>query len=133
MTPIVLVDTSGWICYFARKGYEEAKETIAALLDQDRVATSGPILVELVQGARNQGEKEMIQQYFQGVHWLPVQDHHWHEAADLSYDLRRKGITLSAMDTLIATLASDYHCTLLHRDSDFERIPKHSDLQTFPV
>jgi hypothetical protein len=133
MTPLVLIDTSGWICYFARKGYEEAKKAISVLLDEDRVATSGPILIELVQGARNQEEKEMIRQYFQGVHWLSVHDHHWHGAADLAYELRRKGITPSAIDALIATLAVDYQCTLLHRDSDFERISRHSTLRTFPL
>jgi predicted nucleic acid-binding protein len=133
MTPLVLVDTSGWICYFARKGYEDAKKAIATLLDEDRAATCGPILIELVQGARNQKEKEMIKQYFQGVHWLPVHDDHWHEAADLAYELRRKGITPSAIDALIATLAVDYQCILLHKDSDFERISKHSPLRTFPL
>ena len=133
MTPLVLVDTSGWICYFARKGYEEAKKAIGALLDEDRAATCGPILNELVPGARDQREKEILRQYFLGVHWLPVQDHHRHGAADLAYELRRKGITPSAIDALIATLAVDYQCTLLHRDSDFERISKPSPLRTFPL
>ena len=133
MTPLVLVDTSGWICYFARKGYEEAKKAIATLLDEDRAATCGPILIELVQGARDQKEKEMIKQNFHGVHLLPVHDDHWHGAADLAYELRRKGITPSATDTLIATLAVDYQCILLHKDSDFERISRHSPLRTFPL
>ena len=133
MTPLVLVDTSGWICFFAQKGYEDYKRTIATLLDEDRAATSGPILIEIVQGARNQEEKEMIMQYFQGVHWLPVYDAHWHQAAELAFDLRRKGITTSAIDTLIAALAIDYQCVLLHKDSDFERISKHSTLRSFPL
>ncbi len=133
MTSLVLVDTSGWICYFAKKRYEEAKKAIGGLLDEDRAATCGPILLELVQGARDQKEKETLEEYFQGVHWLPVQDRHWHGAADMAYELRRKGITPSAIDALIATLAVDYQCILLHRDSDFERISKHSPLRTFPL
>ena len=133
MTPLVLVDTSGWICFFAKKGYEGYKKIISTLLDEDRAATSGPILIEIVQGARNQEEKEMIMQYFQGVHWLPVYDAHWHQAGELAFDLRRKGITTSAIDTLIAALASDYQCALLHKDSDFERISKHSTLRSFPL
>ena len=128
-----MIDTNGWICFFAKKGYEDYKRTIATLLDEDRAATCGPILIELVQGARDQKEKEMIQQYFQGLHWLSVHDHHWHGAADLAYELRRKEITPSAIDALIATLAVDYQCTLLHRDSDFERISRHSTLRTFPL
>ena len=133
MTPLVLVDTSGWICFFARKGYENFKTTISTLLDEDRVATSGPILIEVIQGARNEAEKEMIREYFQGVHWLPVHDTHWHQAAELAFELRRKGITSSAMDTLIASLAIDYRCALLHKDSDFEWMIKHSSLRSFPL
>jgi predicted nucleic acid-binding protein len=133
MTPLVLVDTSGWICFFAKKAHEEYKKIISTLLDEDRAAMSGPILIEIVQGARHQEEKDMINQYFQGVHWLPVHDHHWRQAAELAFELRRKGITTSAIDTLIATLAIDYQCALLHKDSDFERISKHSTLCTFPL
>jgi hypothetical protein len=133
MTSLVLVDTSGWICYFARKGYRNFKTAIAGLLDEDRVATSGPILIEIVQGAKNQEEKEMINQYFHGVQWLPVYDHHWRQAAELAFDLRRKGITSSAIDTLIAALAIDYQCALLHKDSDFDLISRHSALRSFPL
>jgi predicted nucleic acid-binding protein len=133
MIPLVLVDTSGWICFLARKGYEDFKITIATLLDEDRVATGGPILIEVIQGARSKIEKEMINQCFQGVHWLRVHDTHWHQAAELAFELRRKGITTSAIDTLIAVLAIDYRCALLHKDSDFDLISKHSSLRSFPL
>jgi hypothetical protein len=133
MTPLVLVDTSGWICFFARKGYEDFKTTIAVLLDEDRVATGGPILIEVIQGAKSKAEKEMISRCFQGVHWLPVRDTHWHQAAEFAFDLRRKGITTSATDTLIAALAIDYRCALLHKDSDFDLISRHSALRSFPL
>ena len=38
----VLIDTSGWICFFARRGYEDMKKAISVLLDEDRVAIAGP-------------------------------------------------------------------------------------------
>jgi len=129
----VLIDTSGWVCFFSRRGYWEIKETISNLLDEDRVAIAGPILIELIQGARNREEKENIKNYVKGLHWLPVIDEHWHESAELAFDLRRKGITTSAIDTLIAAVAIDYNFPLLHKDSDFDQIARHTSLISYTL
>ncbi len=131
MKSLVLIDTSGWICFFSRRGYDEIKKVISTLLDEDRVAITGPILIELVQGVRTEKEKEDIKRYMRGIHWLPVMDDHWHKAAELAFNLRRKGITSSAMDTLIATLAMEYGCHLLHKDSHFEFISRNSPLKCY--
>ena len=132
MNDLVLVDTSAWICFFSRRGFEEIKKTLSTLLDEDRAATAGPILMELIQGARTGEEKETVKRLFKGIHWLSMSDDHWYEAAEMAFDLRRKGITSSTIDTLIATLAVDYRCTLLHRDSHFELIARHSELMCYP-
>lgn len=128
MKDLVLIDTSGWICFFSRRGYEEMKKRISTLLEEDRVAIAGPILIELIQGTRNEEEKEKVKAYVKGLHWLPVTDDHWHQSADFAFKLRRKGITSSAIDVLIATLATDYQCSLLHKDSDFDQISRHCSL-----
>jgi predicted nucleic acid-binding protein len=131
MNELVLIDTSAWICFFSRKGFEEIKKTVVALLDENRTATAGPILVELIQGTRTGEEKETIKRLFGGVHWLSVSDAHWHKAAEMSFDVRRKGVTSSAIDTLIATLAIDYRSLLLHKDSHFDLIAQHSSLKCY--
>ena len=128
MKDLVLIDTSGWICFFSRRGYEEMKKRISTLLEEDRVAIAGPILIELIQGTRNEEEKGKVEGYVKGLHWLPVTDDHWHQSADFAFKLRRKGITSSAIDVLIATLATDYQCSLLHKDSDFDQISRHRSL-----
>lgn len=131
MKDLVLIDTNGWICFFSRRGYEEMKKQIAILLDEDRAVIAGPILIELIQRTRNEEEKEKTNGYVKGLHWLPVTDDHWHQSADVAFKLRRKGITTSAIDVLIATLAMDYECSLLHKDSDFDRIARYSSLVCF--
>jgi len=131
MNDLVLVDTSAWICFFDRKGFTDLKGTITTLLDEGRVAVAGPILVELVQGARTIREKQALQRNIRGLQWLQIADRHWQDAADLSFELRRKGITISAVDGLIAAVAISYRCQLLHRDSDFERIAGYSNLKLF--
>jgi hypothetical protein len=44
---------------------------------------------------------------------LSVSDNHWHKAAEMAFDLRRKGVASSAVDTLIAILAIDHRCIFL--------------------
>jgi predicted nucleic acid-binding protein len=131
MKDLVLIDTSAWICFFSRRGFEEVKKTISTLLDEDRAAIAGPILIELIQGTRSVEEKETFKRLFRGIHWLSVTDDHWQRAAEMAFDLRRKGITSSAIDTLIAALAIEYHCTLLHKDSHFELIARNSPLKCY--
>ncbi len=131
MIDLVLVDTSVWICFFSRRGFGDIKKTLSTLLDEDRVATAGPILIELIQGTRTVEEKEMTKSLFRGIHWLSVTDDHWQKAAEMAFDLRRKGVTSSAIDTLIATLATVYHCTLLHKDSHFDLLARSSSLKCY--
>lgn len=132
MNDLVLVDTSAWICFFSRRGFGELKKDLSILLDEDRAATAGPILVELIQGTRTTEEKETIQSLLRGIRWFPISDDHWHKAAEMAFALRRKGITSSAFDTLIAVLAIDYQCILLHKDSHFDLIARHSSLKCYP-
>lgn len=133
MSNLVLVDTSAWILFFRKKGFFEIKETIATLLDDNMVAIAGPILVELIQGARTEKEKDDLKGKIRGLHWLQITNDHWHRSADLSFNLRRKGITISAIDSLISTIALSYNCQILHKDSDFDLIAKHSDLKLFEL
>ena len=131
MNELVLIDTSGWICFYAREGFEEIKNTVALILDENRAAIAGPVLIELIQGARAEKEKEEIQDCAKGLHWLEVTDDHWYKSAELAFRLRRKGITTSAMDTIIATLAIEYNCLLLNRDAHFDMIAKHTCLKCY--
>ncbi|MBI5181799.1 MAG: PIN domain-containing protein [Nitrospirae bacterium] len=131
MDNLVLVDTSAWICFFARKGFIEIKEAVSTLLDNNSVAIAGPIIVELIQGARTENEKEIIKSKIKGLHWLGITDEHWHKTAELSFSLRRKGVTISAFDSLLSTIAIEYNCSILHKDSDFETIARHMPLRLF--
>ncbi len=65
------------------------------LLDEDRMAIAGSIIVELIQGARAEEEKENIPKWARGLHWLPVTNPLWFNAAEMSFALHRKGIATS--------------------------------------
>ncbi len=124
----VLIDTSAWMGFFSKSGNEGIKEKVRRWLDQDQVATAGPIVLELLQGCRSPKERMQLEQLLGSVHWLPTQDHHWFQAGEMAFSLRRRGLTISAIDALIATLAETYDCLLLHRDHDFELIARYTNL-----
>ena len=119
---MVLVDTSAWICFFARRRLPGGQAGPLRPPEEDRAAIAGPIVIEMIQGARTEEEKENIKKWIKGIHWLPVTDALSVYAAELAFALRRKGITTSAIDTLIAALAIESDCSRLpsYRDSDFD-------------
>jgi predicted nucleic acid-binding protein len=129
----ILVDTSAWIGFFARTGYSELKTRLKKLLDDDRVATAGPIVLELLQGCRSKEERTQLDRRLRALHWLAIEDRLWFMAGETSFTLRREGITISAIDALIATLAETYDCALLHLDSDFDQIARHTRLRLVRV
>ena len=131
MMDFVLVDTSAWICFFIRRGFDDLKRTLSTLIDEDRAVISGPILLELIQELQTSEMKETIKTLTRSIHRLLVYDDHWHKALAMAFDLRRKGIGRSTINTLIAVLAVEYHCLLLHNDSHFDLIARHSSSSFF--
>ena len=127
----VLIDTSAWICFFARSGFIRIREAVSQLLDENKAAITGPVVVELIQGARTERERDFLRSRLEGLHWLSITDMHWYEAAELSFRLRRKGVTASAIDVLLSSVAMSYQCRLLHKDSDFDLIARHSALRLY--
>ena len=130
---LVLIDTSVWVGFFAKTGYQQIKEQLKKLLDHHVVATAGPIVLELLQGCRSAKERRTLREHLRGLHWLVTEDQHWFQAGEMANDLRQQGITVSAMDALIATLAQTYYCQLMYLDQDYEHIAKHTDLSLFQI
>jgi predicted nucleic acid-binding protein len=61
---------------------------------------------------------------------LSLPEDGWAKAWDLAARLRKKGITVSAADCLIATVATIHAATLIHCDSNFELIAEQSGMKT---
>ena len=129
----MLIDTSVWIGFFSKTGFPQIKEQLKKLLDNNAVATAGPIVLELLQGCRSGKERRTISEHLEGIHWLSTEDQHWFQAGEMANDLRQQGITVSAMDALIAILAQTYKCQLMHLDQDYEHIAEYTDLSLFKI
>jgi len=125
---LVLIDTSVWILALRRRADEKTKGLVSRILDQDRAATCGLISVELLGGARTRKEYEALSKDLEALHYLPTPEPTWRKVSLLCLRLRAKGISIPYTDLLIAQIAMDNGCTLLHSDSHFNLIARHTNL-----
>ncbi len=127
--PKILADTSAWIASFQREGHDALKQKLDEALEKNVLAISGLVLCELLQGAKSETEYQKLAERFRALHYLPTPEGTWERAAKLSFALRRQGLTIPTTDVVIAQIALDNRCALLHCDHHFDLIARHSDLQ----
>ncbi len=125
----VLIDSSSWIHFFNQSSKWHF-ESVAEIIREDRGVICGLIFTEVLRGARNQKEGKIIAGYFDLLEYIPLvkQDHL--EAANLGFQLARKGVVVKTIDLIIAHLAIKNRFALIHQDRDFERIKIHTRLKT---
>jgi len=127
---VVVADTSVWIPFFNQPESPEKGE-IDALIDADHLVLVGMVLAELLQGCRSPKEADALLSKLTGLRFLETGCSTWKRAGDLSFSLRRKGITLPLTDLVIAALALEHQCEVYALDPHFEQIPGLS-LHTVP-
>ncbi len=118
----VLVDTSIWIRYFNEPDSQEA-ERLTALLEQERVYLAGVVLAEILQGAKNRKEFNLLRESLAVLPLLKETDKTWEKVAELAYALRKKGIIVPLTACLLAVLARENSCLLFSLDKHFQCIP----------
>ena len=121
---MILVDTSVWIEIFRDTAGNEVKAF------RDRIGSEDCVLsrfnqLELLPGAKDEKEWELLADYLSTQYYLEADDSTWQAAARIYFELRRKGVTInSPVDCCIAQIAMEQGATLLHRDKDFEKISR---------
>ena len=119
---MILVDTSVWI-EVLRDRAGRRRTALEAALDGDEAVLSRFHQLELLQGARDEREWNLLHEYLNVQDYLEASSTSWADAARIFFDLRRLGKTVrSPIDCCIAQLAIDHDVLLLHRDRDFEVI-----------
>ena len=121
---MILVDTSVWIEIFRDKTGNIVK-AFQITIGAENYAISRFQQLELLQGASDQKEWELLENYLSTQYYLEASQNTWPEAARIYFELRRKGVTInSPVDCCIAQIALEYGAFLLHRDKDFEKISR---------
>jgi len=118
----VIIDTSVWIEFFNRLDSPEG-HTVETLIDAQAAVIVGPVLFELLQGAKTLKECELLKEVLQALPHIVTGHSLWEAAGTLSFDLRRKGITIPMTDCLIAATARHHCCRVFTLDHHFQHFP----------
>ncbi|NOY58759.1 MAG: PIN domain nuclease [Calditrichaeota bacterium] len=130
----ILIDTSIWIASFRMPGFENLKEEFQGIIRSGRAKTSHIIILELVQGTKTEEEKDHLRSLLESLEILDIEPKVWNRAYELSFKLRRKGLTIPTVDIIIACLAIEYKCQLLHYDQHYSKISDHfSELKIYSL
>jgi predicted nucleic acid-binding protein len=128
----LLVDTSVWSLLLRRHAPSGSPHTLAlreALQAGERVATTGIILQELLQGGVPARTRKQIAERFAALEYVDATREDHIAAAELSNALRSAGVQVGTVDALIAQLAIGNDMTLLTTDHDFEHVAEHAPLR----
>lgn len=125
-----LLDSSIWIRVLRSGQSRHIADRVDDLLAREVVAVNGAVKLEILSGARTEEEYRVYSARFDALRQLPVVEGTWSRASRLGYDLRRRGLTSSTADLVIAASAIEHDAILVHADADFDRIGANSELRT---
>ncbi len=118
---LVLVDTGVWSAFFAKPGSRE-KPAVDALIDEDRVAITGPVLAEVLRGFRRADQADWVASRLRLAHYLEPNWEDWRNAAALGREIAAKGHDVPLTDLVVAALARRVEASVFTNDPHFDLI-----------
>lgn len=125
-----LVDTSVWIHALRPAGDPEIQARLKPLILSGDTAITEWILLELMTGLTKAEHPDTLLQWFAPVTRLPLNPTCWEKAWQHAGRLRKHGVSPTAADCLIATIALEHRVPLIHCDADFEEMKPTLPLHT---
>jgi predicted nucleic acid-binding protein len=122
----VLVDTSVWSLALRRKAknlspVERALvNELEELIREGRGHLLGLVRLELLSGIKYSGQFEKLKEFLRAFPDEPLATSDYEAAAKASNDCRARGITVSAVDILICTVAMNRDSLIFTTDPDFK-------------
>ena len=125
---LFLVDTSAWLFALRKDFMPEVKDRIDYLLKENAIITTGIVKLEILGGTKTQNEFQRLKTRLDSLDMVETDTALWEEAYQISFELRRKGITVPYTDILIAACALISESTVVHADAHFDLMTKHIGL-----
>lgn len=126
---MILIDTSAWVEFLRNTG-SPVCERVDQLLGGD-FATCDPIRMEVLAGARDERHLNDLRRLLARGTLLATVPADYEVAATLYRTCRHRGETVRKLiDCLIAAVAIHAQVPVLHSDSDFETLARHTALRT---
>jgi predicted nucleic acid-binding protein len=123
----VLIDTSVWIEFF-RKKESSISSRLKEYLKLNQACYTGPIAVEVYQGAKTPKEIQIIDQLLQTIHYVEITRMHYHHAGLISQKAAREGKVFSTIDMILASVAHDEQLLLFSLDTHSQEISQYCKL-----
>ncbi len=117
----IIVDSAVWIEYLRNK--PSVTEKLDQLLLAGTIVTVGPVIAELLQGAKTEKDYRLLENNFGGLPLLETKVEDWIKAGSISYELRKRGVAIPLTDCLIAAVAILNNALVMTYDIHFEYIP----------
>ena len=118
----IIIDTCGWIDFLRNSKGHLGDQVENAIVADDAVICMVSI-AELLQGVKNAKQQKQLDLLFEHIEVLEITKENWFEAGKLTQQLRRKGVTTSLTDSLIASVAIAHNMPVLTIDTDFQHFP----------
>jgi tRNA(fMet)-specific endonuclease VapC len=125
---LVLIDTSVWLLSLGKSTQTVVKDRVQKLLEENRVAITPMITLEILGGAKKEEEFIRLKSRLNALHQIQLGEKDWEEAAWIAFRLRRQGKAIPYTDILIATAAIQSQALLLHADHHFGMIAESTGL-----
>ena len=129
---MIVVDTSAWI-EFLRDTGSAVCNRVDELLD-DEIAICDAVRMEVLAGARDEQHVQRLRRLLARASVIPTGPVDYEAAAALYRACRREGETVRKLiDCLIAAVAIRADGSVLHSDTDFDVLARHTDLRIEPT
>ncbi|WP_158223563.1 MULTISPECIES: PIN domain nuclease [unclassified Cohnella] len=124
-----------WIDFFGGAESKEKDKLRKLIIEQKPIALTDIILTEILQGIGEDRQYDRVKQTLTALnilHTTPLKT--YIHAADIYRTCRGKGFTVrKTNDCIIAAVAIEFSCELLHKDKDFTSIAQCIDLRICDV
>jgi predicted nucleic acid-binding protein len=128
---VILVDSSVWIARLRNSGGEAVQKLVAAIDDGEGILVGDLILLEVLQGARDEIQAARIERNLRQFAIAQMLNDGLAVRAARNYRLlRQRGITVrKTIDMIIGTFCVEHGHALLHDDRDFAPMVAHLGLR----
>ena len=129
---MILVDSSAWIEFLRNTG-----STVCNIVDEvlgREIAVCDAVRMEVLAGARDESHLLSLRRLLARAVVIPTRATDYDDAAALYRRCRQQGETVRKLiDCLIASVAIRAGVPVLHTDTDFDLLARHSDLRIYGV
>jgi predicted nucleic acid-binding protein len=121
---VVLIDTSSWVDALRTRGRADVRQRVDALIQSGEACWCEAIRLELWNGRGGEQEQRKLRDFDEVMPVLPINDAVWELSLKLAQNARTQGLTMPAIDLLIAACAFHHGAKIESADEHFQHLEK---------